>query len=120
MVIIHKHITTVHDRTFSEAMLVFFRTCFTMIALSYLPVWLTLDYVSDLMYMIDMIITLHTGNSVGLQWEFKFQLTFVTCKFYITLYHIKYDSLFSLAASIHVAAVAMAIAIMRKSHLDAF
>lgn len=98
MVIIPKHITTVHDRTFSEAMLVFFRTCFTMIALSYLPVWLTLDYVSDLMYMIDMIITLHTGNSVGLQWEFKFQLTFVTCKFYITLYHIKYDSLFSLAA----------------------
>ncbi|XP_006799254.1 cyclic nucleotide-gated cation channel alpha-4 [Neolamprologus brichardi] len=41
--------------------IIILRTCFTMIALSYLPVWLTLDYVSDLMYMIDMIITLHTG-----------------------------------------------------------
>lgn len=37
------------------------RTCFTTIALSYLPVWLTLDYLSDLMYMTDMIITAHTG-----------------------------------------------------------
>lgn len=32
-----------------------------MIALSYLPVWLTLDYLSDLMYMTDMIITVRTG-----------------------------------------------------------
>lgn len=39
----------------------FVRTCFTTIALSYLPVWLTLDYLSDLMYMTDMIITVHTG-----------------------------------------------------------
>lgn len=39
----------------------FVRTCFTMIALSYLPVWLTLDYLSDLMYMTDMIITVRTG-----------------------------------------------------------
>ncbi|TNN03814.1 hypothetical protein fugu_000843 [Takifugu bimaculatus] len=36
-------------------------TCFTTIALSYLPVWLTLDYLSDLMYIVDMIITVHTG-----------------------------------------------------------
>lgn len=39
----------------------FARTCFTTIALSYLPVWLTLDYLSDLMYMADMIITVRTG-----------------------------------------------------------
>uniref|UniRef100_A0A8C5G775 Cyclic nucleotide-gated cation channel alpha-4-like n=1 Tax=Gouania willdenowi TaxID=441366 RepID=A0A8C5G775_GOUWI len=31
------------------------------IALNYLPVWLTLDYLSDVMYIADMIITLHTG-----------------------------------------------------------
>ncbi|KAM7379953.1 hypothetical protein PAMP_003285 [Pampus punctatissimus] len=37
------------------------KTCFTTIALSYLPVWLTLDYLSDVMYMADMIITVHTG-----------------------------------------------------------
>lgn len=42
------------------------RTCFTTIALSYLPVWLTLDYLSDLMYIFDMIITVHTGYYVPL------------------------------------------------------
>ncbi|XP_044071602.1 cyclic nucleotide-gated cation channel alpha-4 [Siniperca chuatsi] len=41
--------------------IIILRTCFTEIALSYLPVWLTLDYLSDLMYMVDMIITVHTG-----------------------------------------------------------
>ncbi|XP_022054726.2 cyclic nucleotide-gated cation channel alpha-4 [Acanthochromis polyacanthus] len=41
--------------------IIILRTCFTAIALSYLPVWLTLDYLSDLMYTTDMIITLHTG-----------------------------------------------------------
>ncbi|XP_074514282.1 cyclic nucleotide-gated channel alpha-4 [Sebastes fasciatus] len=41
--------------------IIILRTCFTTIALSYLPVWLTLDYLADLMYMIDMIITVHTG-----------------------------------------------------------
>ncbi|KAF3694602.1 Trafficking protein particle complex subunit 10 Epilepsy holoprosencephaly candidate 1 protein [Channa argus] len=37
------------------------KTCFTTIALSYLPLWFTLDYISDLMYMLDMVITAHTG-----------------------------------------------------------
>ncbi|KAK1902905.1 Cyclic nucleotide-gated cation channel alpha-4, partial [Dissostichus eleginoides] len=37
------------------------RTCFTTIAFNYLPVWMTLDYVADLMYLVDMIITVHTG-----------------------------------------------------------
>ncbi|XP_070694512.1 cyclic nucleotide-gated channel alpha-4 [Pempheris klunzingeri] len=41
--------------------IIILRTCFTTIALSYLPVWLTLDYLSDLMYVVDMIITVHTG-----------------------------------------------------------
>uniref|UniRef100_A0A3B4Z9X5 Cyclic nucleotide-gated cation channel alpha-4-like n=1 Tax=Stegastes partitus TaxID=144197 RepID=A0A3B4Z9X5_9TELE len=41
--------------------IIILRTCFTAIALNYLPVWLTLDYLSDLMYITDMIITLHTG-----------------------------------------------------------
>ncbi|XP_042349972.1 cyclic nucleotide-gated cation channel alpha-4 [Plectropomus leopardus] len=41
--------------------IIILRTCFTTIALSYLPVWLTLDYLADLMYMADMIITVHTG-----------------------------------------------------------
>ncbi|KAK2840084.1 hypothetical protein Q5P01_013824 [Channa striata] len=41
--------------------IIILRTCFTSIALSYLPVWLTLDYLSDLMYMLDMLITAHTG-----------------------------------------------------------
>ncbi|XP_044222126.1 cyclic nucleotide-gated cation channel alpha-4 [Thunnus albacares] len=41
--------------------IIILRTCFTTIALSYLPVWLTLDYLSDLMYVADMIITVHTG-----------------------------------------------------------
>ncbi|XP_022596116.1 cyclic nucleotide-gated cation channel alpha-4-like, partial [Seriola dumerili] len=41
--------------------IIILRTCFTTIALSYLPVWLTLDYLSDLMYIIDMIVTVHTG-----------------------------------------------------------
>ncbi|KAM4730695.1 cyclic nucleotide-gated channel alpha-4 [Anableps anableps] len=41
--------------------IIILRTCFTMIGLNYLPVWLTLDYVSDLMYAADMTITLHTG-----------------------------------------------------------
>ncbi|XP_017276609.1 cyclic nucleotide-gated cation channel alpha-4 [Kryptolebias marmoratus] len=41
--------------------IIILRTCFTSIALSYLPVWLTLDYLSDLMYAVDMLITLHTG-----------------------------------------------------------
>lgn len=40
------------------------RTCFTTIALSYLPVWLTLDYLSDLMYIFDMIITVRTGEHI--------------------------------------------------------
>ncbi|KAK7938797.1 hypothetical protein WMY93_002123 [Mugilogobius chulae] len=41
--------------------IIILRTCFTSIALNYLPVWLTLDYVSDLMYVTDMIITVRTG-----------------------------------------------------------
>uniref|UniRef100_A0A8D0CLX1 Cyclic nucleotide gated channel subunit alpha 4 n=1 Tax=Sander lucioperca TaxID=283035 RepID=A0A8D0CLX1_SANLU len=41
--------------------IIILRTCFTTIGVSYLPVWLTLDYLSDLMYMVDMIITVHTG-----------------------------------------------------------
>ncbi|XP_075937991.1 cyclic nucleotide-gated channel alpha-4 [Anarhichas minor] len=41
--------------------IIILRTCFTTIALSYLPVWLTLDYLADLMYLVDMIITVHTG-----------------------------------------------------------
>ncbi|XP_029980214.1 cyclic nucleotide-gated cation channel alpha-4 [Sphaeramia orbicularis] len=41
--------------------IIILRTCFSAIALSYLPVWLTLDYLSDLMYAVDMIITVHTG-----------------------------------------------------------
>ncbi|AWP13466.1 putative cyclic nucleotide-gated cation channel alpha-4-like [Scophthalmus maximus] len=41
--------------------IIILRTCFTGIAMSYLPVWLTLDYLSDLMYIVDMIITVHTG-----------------------------------------------------------
>uniref|UniRef100_A0A8C6V0U8 Cyclic nucleotide gated channel subunit alpha 4 n=1 Tax=Neogobius melanostomus TaxID=47308 RepID=A0A8C6V0U8_9GOBI len=41
--------------------IIILRTCFTAIALDYLPVWLTLDYLSDLMYVMDMIITLRTG-----------------------------------------------------------
>ncbi|XP_020489591.3 cyclic nucleotide-gated channel alpha-4 [Labrus bergylta] len=44
-----------------NSVIIILRTCFTTIALSYLPVWLTLDYLSDLMYTIDMIITVHTG-----------------------------------------------------------
>ncbi|XP_045909945.1 cyclic nucleotide-gated cation channel alpha-4 isoform X3 [Micropterus dolomieu] len=42
-------------------LIIILRTCFNEIALSYLPVWLTLDYLSDLMYILDMIITVHTG-----------------------------------------------------------
>ncbi|XP_041662305.1 cyclic nucleotide-gated cation channel alpha-4 [Cheilinus undulatus] len=44
-----------------NSVIIILRTCFTTIALSYLPVWLTLDYLADLMYIIDMIITVHTG-----------------------------------------------------------
>ncbi|XP_035533065.1 cyclic nucleotide-gated cation channel alpha-4 [Morone saxatilis] len=44
-----------------NTVIIILRTCFTTIAMSYLPVWLTLDYLSDLMYLADMIITLHTG-----------------------------------------------------------
>ncbi|CAJ1079829.1 cyclic nucleotide-gated cation channel alpha-4 [Xyrichtys novacula] len=44
-----------------NSVIIILRTCFTMIALSYLPVWLTLDYLADLMYIIDMVITVHTG-----------------------------------------------------------
>ncbi|XP_075334611.1 cyclic nucleotide-gated channel alpha-4 [Odontesthes bonariensis] len=42
--------------------IIILRTCFTAIGQSYLPVWLTLDYLSDLMYAVDMIITLHSGS----------------------------------------------------------
>ncbi|KAJ0070424.1 hypothetical protein NL108_010493, partial [Boleophthalmus pectinirostris] len=41
--------------------IIILRTCFTSIALNYLPVWLTLDYLSDLMYVADMVITVRTG-----------------------------------------------------------
>ncbi|KAM9709898.1 cyclic nucleotide-gated channel alpha-4 isoform 2-T2 [Menidia menidia] len=41
--------------------IIILRTCFREIAQSYLPVWLFLDYLSDLMYTVDMIITLHSG-----------------------------------------------------------
>ncbi|XP_026232714.1 cyclic nucleotide-gated cation channel alpha-4, partial [Anabas testudineus] len=41
--------------------IIILRTCFNSIALSYLPLWLTLDYLSDFMYMLDMVITVHTG-----------------------------------------------------------
>ncbi|KAF7215372.1 cyclic nucleotide gated channel alpha 4 [Nothobranchius furzeri] len=44
-----------------NGVIIILRTCFTAIALNLLPVWLTLDYLSDLMYAADMIITLHTG-----------------------------------------------------------
>ncbi|KAM6934561.1 cyclic nucleotide-gated channel alpha-4 [Xenentodon cancila] len=44
-----------------NGVIIILRTCFTGIALSYLPVWLTLDYLSDLLYAADMIITLHAG-----------------------------------------------------------
>ncbi|XP_010772793.1 cyclic nucleotide-gated cation channel alpha-4 [Notothenia coriiceps] len=41
--------------------IIILRTCFTTIAFNYLPVWMTLDYVADLMYLVDMLITVHTG-----------------------------------------------------------
>ncbi|XP_037543080.1 cyclic nucleotide-gated cation channel alpha-4 [Nematolebias whitei] len=41
--------------------IIILRTCLTAIALNYSAVWLTLDYLSDLMYAVDMLITLHTG-----------------------------------------------------------
>ncbi|KAM8856158.1 cyclic nucleotide-gated channel alpha-4 [Spinachia spinachia] len=41
--------------------IIILRTCFTTIAISYLPVWLTLDYLADIMYMVDVVITVHTG-----------------------------------------------------------
>ncbi|RVE58362.1 hypothetical protein OJAV_G00208420 [Oryzias javanicus] len=41
--------------------IIILRTCFKAIALNYLPVWLALDYMSDLMYYADTILTLHTG-----------------------------------------------------------
>uniref|UniRef100_H2M3C0 Cyclic nucleotide gated channel subunit alpha 4 n=1 Tax=Oryzias latipes TaxID=8090 RepID=H2M3C0_ORYLA len=41
-------------------------TCFKAIAVSYLPVWLTLDYMSDLMYYADTILTLHTYLDQGI------------------------------------------------------
>uniref|UniRef100_A0A3B4AQR1 Cyclic nucleotide-binding domain-containing protein n=1 Tax=Periophthalmus magnuspinnatus TaxID=409849 RepID=A0A3B4AQR1_9GOBI len=41
--------------------IIILRTCFTSIALNYLPVWLTLDYLSDMMYVADMVIALRTG-----------------------------------------------------------
>ncbi|XP_034549935.1 cyclic nucleotide-gated cation channel alpha-4 [Notolabrus celidotus] len=44
-----------------NSVIIILRTCFTTIALSYLPVWLTLDYLADVMYIMDMIITVHTG-----------------------------------------------------------
>ncbi|XP_056279487.1 cyclic nucleotide-gated cation channel alpha-4 [Pseudoliparis swirei] len=44
-----------------NSVIIILRTCFTMIAISYLPVWLTLDYLADLMYLADMLITVHTG-----------------------------------------------------------
>ncbi|XP_074551480.1 cyclic nucleotide-gated channel alpha-4 [Halichoeres trimaculatus] len=44
-----------------NTVIIILRTCFSTIALSYLPVWLTLDYLADLMYITDMIITVHTG-----------------------------------------------------------
>ncbi|KAG7220339.1 hypothetical protein INR49_010175 [Caranx melampygus] len=44
-----------------NTVIIILRTCFTTIAVSYLPVWLTLDYLADLMYILDMIITVHTG-----------------------------------------------------------
>uniref|UniRef100_A0AAV2JUC2 Ion transport domain-containing protein n=1 Tax=Knipowitschia caucasica TaxID=637954 RepID=A0AAV2JUC2_KNICA len=37
------------------------RTCFWSISLTYLPLWLVLDYLCDLMYVADMVITLRTG-----------------------------------------------------------
>ncbi|XP_071763740.1 cyclic nucleotide-gated channel alpha-4 [Centroberyx gerrardi] len=37
------------------------RTCFNSIEVNYLAVWLTLDYLSDLMYVADMIIRVRTG-----------------------------------------------------------
>ncbi|XP_068185412.1 cyclic nucleotide-gated channel alpha-4 [Antennarius striatus] len=46
---------------FYNSVIIILRTCFTSISLSLLPVWLTLDYLSDLMYVVDMIITAHTG-----------------------------------------------------------
>ncbi|KAM3607139.1 uncharacterized protein V6R79_002187 [Siganus canaliculatus] len=46
---------------FYNSVIIILRTCFTTIALSYLPVWLTLDYLADFMYVADMIVTIHTG-----------------------------------------------------------
>ncbi|XP_030642488.1 cyclic nucleotide-gated cation channel alpha-4 [Chanos chanos] len=37
------------------------RTCFYMIEQSYLAAWLTLDYISDLVYVADMFIRIRTG-----------------------------------------------------------
>lgn len=56
---ISKHVTCNHLTSYWFC---FFRTCFNSIALSYLPLWLTLDYLSDFMYMLDMVITVHTGK----------------------------------------------------------
>jgi len=44
-----------------------------MIAISYLPVWLTLDYLADLMYLADMLITVHTGKCVVFDSDFKIE-----------------------------------------------
>ncbi|XP_034043016.1 cyclic nucleotide-gated cation channel alpha-4 [Thalassophryne amazonica] len=46
---------------FYNWVIIILRMCFTAIALNYLAVWLTMDYLSDLMYVADMIIKVHTG-----------------------------------------------------------
>ncbi|XP_076012959.1 cyclic nucleotide-gated channel alpha-4 [Genypterus blacodes] len=46
---------------FYNWVIIILRTCFNTIALSYLAVWLTLDYLCDLLYVADMIIRARTG-----------------------------------------------------------
>ncbi|XP_058884738.1 cyclic nucleotide-gated cation channel alpha-4 [Acipenser ruthenus] len=41
--------------------IIIFRTCFMDMEYNYLPVWLTLDYLSDLLYVVDVIIKFNTG-----------------------------------------------------------
>ncbi|CAL8320778.1 unnamed protein product [Merluccius merluccius] len=46
---------------FYNAVIIICRTCFEQIQINYLAVWLTLDYLSDMMFAADMIIKVRTG-----------------------------------------------------------
>ena len=62
-----------------NAFLIIVRETFDKLQNSYLPLWLTLDYIADIVYILDMVVQLCTSKFLCHQWQSSLEPTLETC-----------------------------------------